>query len=35
MKIQEQRGVTTIEFGGALPAERTQNLHNQKLKKEI
>jgi hypothetical protein len=35
MKSQEQGRVTTIEFRGVLHAERTQDLHNQKLKKEF
>jgi len=35
MKSQESRGAIATEFGGALHMERTYNLHNRKLKKEI
>jgi len=35
MKSWKQRKVTAIKFEGTSHAERTQNLHNQKFKKEI
>jgi len=35
MKSQEPRGAIATEFKGPLHMERTYDLHNQKLKKEI
>jgi len=35
MKSQKQRGATTTESRGVSHVERTRDLHNQKLKKEM
>ncbi len=32
-KVESKKKVTTIKFKGALHVERTQNMHNLKLKK--